>query len=167
LEKNVFGVQKIVIGCLVNPPNENDESFEMYQKVTLAAFIIYCWSLTNKFFKEKLEILEALARKAQMAYETFNSLPGISCNKVQGAMYAFPRIELPRKAIEKAKVDINMVILFSECVGKITYVQKSQMANQKPDFYYAKNLLERTGVFVVPGSGFGQTEGTWHFRYIF
>ena len=25
-------------------------------------------------------------------------------------------------------------------------------------------LLEETGVVVVPGSGFGQADGTWHFR---
>ena len=28
-------------------------------------------------------------------------------------------------------------------------------------------LLEGTGIVVVPGSGFGQKEGTWHFRTTF
>uniref|UniRef100_A0A914Q9F3 Alanine transaminase n=1 Tax=Panagrolaimus davidi TaxID=227884 RepID=A0A914Q9F3_9BILA len=56
-------------------------------------------------------------------------------------MYAFPRIELPQKAIEKAK-----------------------SLGQAPDFFYAMRLLEETGICIVPGSGFGQREGTYHFR---
>lgn len=38
------------------------------------------------------------------------------------------------------------------------------MLNQEPDFFYAMQLLEATGVCVIPGSGFGQKEGTYHFR---
>ncbi len=34
----------------------------------------------------------------------------------------------------------------------------------RTDFDYAMALLEQTGVCVVPGSGFGQAEGTAHFR---
>jgi aspartate/methionine/tyrosine aminotransferase len=34
----------------------------------------------------------------------------------------------------------------------------------RTDFDYAMALLEETGICVVPGSGFGQAEGTAHFR---
>ncbi|MFN7957150.1 MAG: aminotransferase class I/II-fold pyridoxal phosphate-dependent enzyme [Holophagaceae bacterium] len=34
----------------------------------------------------------------------------------------------------------------------------------RSDFDYALALLEKTGICVVPGSGFGQAEGTAHFR---
>jgi alanine transaminase len=34
-----------------------------------------------------------------------------------------------------------------------------------PDFFYALQLLEATGICVVPGSGFRQRPDTWHFRY--
>ena len=34
----------------------------------------------------------------------------------------------------------------------------------RTDFDYAMALLEATGICVVPGSGFGQAEGTAHFR---
>lgn len=34
-----------------------------------------------------------------------------------------------------------------------------------PDMFYCMKLLEETGICVVPGSGFGQREGTYHFRY--
>ena len=59
-------------------------------------------------------------------------------------MYAFPQITLPPKAIVAAKA-----------AGKV------------PDTFYALALLEETGIVVVPGSGFGQVEGTWHFRTTF
>jgi alanine transaminase len=61
--------------------------------------------------------------------------------QVVGAMYAFPRIYLPEKAIKAAKA-----------------------AGQTPDSFYCLSLLEETGICTVPGSGFGQVEGTFHFR---
>ena len=59
-------------------------------------------------------------------------------------MYLFPTITLPSKAIEAAKE-----------------------AKQEPDAFYCLRLLEATGICVVPGSGFGQKDGTWHFRTTF
>uniref|UniRef100_A0A8C2J2U3 Alanine aminotransferase 1 n=1 Tax=Cyprinus carpio TaxID=7962 RepID=A0A8C2J2U3_CYPCA len=63
------------------------------------------------------------------------------CNPVQGAMYSFPRITLPERAINEAKAK-----------------------GQAPDMFYCMKLLEETGICLVPGSGFGQREGTYHFR---
>lgn len=59
-------------------------------------------------------------------------------------MYLFPTITLPPKAIEAAKA-----------------------ADRQPDEFYTLSLLDATGVCVVPGSGFGQKEGTLHFRTTF
>ncbi len=36
----------------------------------------------------------------------------------------------------------------------------------QPDMLYCLRLLEETGICVVPGSGFGQKDGTYHFRYL-
>ena len=44
------------------------------------------------------------------------------------------------------------------------YLQKEN-PSMKLDTYYCLQLLRQTGVCVVPGSGFGQKEGTWHFRW--
>eukprot|EP00079_Xenopus_tropicalis_P008529 XP_002931716.1 PREDICTED: alanine aminotransferase 2 [Xenopus tropicalis] len=107
---------------VVNPPQPGEESYE-------------------QFIREKDAILCNLAEKAELTEELFNQVSGIKCNPLQGAMYAFPRIFIPDKAIEKAK--------------------EHQMA---PDMYYCMRLLEETGICVVPGSGFGQKEGTHHFR---
>jgi len=111
-----------VMDVVVNPPMPGEPSYEQYMN-------------------EKKAVLNSLAQRAKMVAETFNSIEGVSCNEVQGAMYAFPKLDLPKKAIEKA-----------ESLG------------QCADVFYAFQLLENTGICIVPGSGFGQKAGTFHFR---
>lgn len=41
-----------------------------------------------------------------------------------------------------------------------------QDENQEPDMLYCMRLLEEEGICLVPGSGFGQKEGTYHFRLV-
>lgn len=90
------------------------------------------------------EIYNGLKSRAQALHAQFQSLEGVSCQDPQGAMYLFPTIVLPSKACDKAKEE-----------GK------------QPDEYYCLRLLDATGICVVPGSGFGQREGQWHFRTTF
>jgi alanine transaminase len=45
--------------------------------------------------QERREVLELLARKAGIVERGLNAVPGIHCQPVAGAMYAFPRITLP------------------------------------------------------------------------
>jgi len=59
-------------------------------------------------------------------------------------MYLFPSITLPPKAVEAAKAD-----------------------GRSADEFYCIKLLDSTGVCTVPGSGFGQKDGTFHFRTTF
>ena len=54
--------------------------------------------------KEKSKVLGELVTKATMTTQILNSIDGITCNEVMGAMYAFPKITLPQKAIDEAKV---------------------------------------------------------------
>ncbi|CAB4038392.1 alanine aminotransferase 1 [Paramuricea clavata] len=115
-------IGQIVMDCVVNPPKEGDESYPL-------------------FIKEKNVVLGSLKERSRMVAEAFDSIDGIKCNEVMGAMYAFPQINIPQKAIEKAK-----------------------LRGEEPDFLYCMELLEETGICVVPGSGFGQREGTYHFR---
>ncbi|VEN59555.1 unnamed protein product [Callosobruchus maculatus] len=110
------------LDIVMNPPKKGEPSYELFQK-------------------EKNEVLESLKLRAKMVADTFNSMEGFSCNTVQGAMYAFPQMKLPPKAIEAAK-----------------------KAGKAPDVFYAFELLENTGICIVPGSGFGQQPGTYHFR---
>ncbi|CAI0473088.1 unnamed protein product [Linum tenue] len=95
----------------------------------------------ESYSAEKDGILKSLARRAKTLEDAFKSLEGITCNKAEGAMYLFPCIKLPEKAIKAAEA-----------------------AKTAPDLFYCRRLLNATGVVVVPGSGFGQVPGTWHFR---
>ena len=73
-----------------------------------------------------------------------NSIPGVSCQPAEGAMYAFPSVDLPPKAVAHALA-----------------------TGTSPDNLYALSLLEQTGICVVPASGFGQAEGRAGFRTTF
>ncbi|XP_073946972.1 alanine aminotransferase 1-like [Choristoneura fumiferana] len=110
------------VDLVAKPPKEGDPSYELW-------------------LKEKTAVLASLNKRAKMIADTFNTMKGFRCNIVQGAMYAFPRFDMPPKAIEAAKA-----------------------AGKAPDVFYAFKLLEETGICVVAGSGFGQRPGTYHFR---
>ena len=66
--------------------------------------------IDNKFriptflLQEKMAILDSYQRKAKITTSMLNSLEGVTCSEVTGSLYAFPRVHLPRKAIEEAKV---------------------------------------------------------------
>jgi aspartate/methionine/tyrosine aminotransferase len=98
--------------CMVRPPKPGDSSYERYAQ-------------------ERDGILGELKARAALIADGLNRIPGIQCNVVAGAMYAFPRMTLPAG---------------------------------RTDEQYCMELLEQTGICVVPGTGFGQIPGTAHFR---
>ena len=106
-------------------PKPGDESYESHEK-------------------EKAEIFESLKRRAKVVESGLNNIPGFSCQPAQGAMYAFPSVEMPEGAIREA-----------------------EKQGTTPDTLYALSLLERTGICVVPASGFGQKAGRYGFRTTF
>ncbi|KAG7354129.1 alanine-synthesizing transaminase [Nitzschia inconspicua] len=108
---------QIMTSLMVNPPQPGDESYE-------------------RFAQEENEIFEGLKRRSKALVDGLNAVDGITCNPAEGAMYAFPNVTLPPKAIE--------------------YADKHDMT---PDTVYALSLLDETGICVVPASGFGQKEG--------
>lgn len=113
---------QVVMDVVVNPPKPHEPSYA-------------------KFMEEKNATLKSLAERSKLVVDTLNNIPGYKANPAMGAMYVFPRVDLPPKAIEEAK-----------------------KRNQEPDVFYAFELLEKTGICVIPGSGFGQKPGTYHFR---
>ncbi|GFY91415.1 alanine-2-oxoglutarate aminotransferase 2 [Actinidia rufa] len=120
LSPNVPG--QIFLGLMVNPPKPGDISYE-------------------QFVRESKGILESLRKRARIMTDGFNSCRNVVCNFTEGAMYSFPQIRLPPKAIEAAK-----------------------RAGKVPDVFYCLKLLEATGISTVPGSGFGQKDGVFHLR---
>ncbi|CAG8434963.1 7710_t:CDS:2 [Ambispora gerdemannii] len=98
----------------------------------------------EQYKKEITAIYESLRRRSQKLAVCFNELEGVTCTNAQGSMYCFPTIRLPEKLIKAALT-----------------------AEKQPDEFYCLAMLEATGVCVVPGNGFGQKPGTWHFRSTF
>ena len=43
-------------------------------------------------------------------------------------------------------------------------IEEAKHRGFEPNAFYAFQLLESTGICIVPGSGFGQVKGTYHFR---
>lgn len=116
---------QIMVDLMVRPPQAGQESHALYQN-------------------EYRELYESLQRRAKKLVKAFNALEGVSCQPAEGAMYVFPTITLPKRAIEEAK-----------------------RLKKQPDAFYAMEMLNATGVCVVPGSGFGQKPETFHFRATF
>ena len=113
---------QIGVDSLVRPPRPGQPSYELYKAETDA-------------------IHAALRHRTQLSAARLNALPGVSCVDSPGALYLYPKIELPRKAVEEAA-----------------------RQGKAPDALYALELLDATGICVVPGSGFGQKEGENHYR---
>ncbi|KAG9394760.1 Alanine aminotransferase [Carpediemonas membranifera] len=113
---------QLAVSLMVNPPQGDSPAAKVYRT-------------------ERDSILDSLKSRAARSEAMFNSIEGVSCQPVEGALYAFPKLTLPAKLIEAA-----------EAVG------------QAPDLFYCMAMLDAIGVCVVPGSGFNQVEGTWHFR---
>jgi len=43
-------------------------------------------------------------------------------------------------------------------------LQKAKKENVAADFIYCMDMVNETGIMTVPGSGFGQKDGTYHYR---
>lgn len=118
-------IGQCLVELMVNPPKEGEPSYELYEK-------------------EYHGIRNGLHQRALALYKAFQRMEGVECQEPQGAMYLFPKINLPPKAVEAAAAE-----------------------NRKADEFYCLRLLDATGICVVPGSGFGQKENTLHFRTTF
>lgn len=113
---------QIGVDCMVRPPKPGDESYPLWKEETDSTHA-------------------ALASRTKIMAERLNKLPGASCVDSPGALYLYPKLDLPDKAIQAAKE-----------------------AGKEPDAFYALQLLDETGICVIPGSGFGQKDGEAHYR---
>lgn len=118
-------VGQMMTELMVNPPKKGVNSPEVVA--------------THK--KELETVFGGLKKRSILLAEKLNSIPGLKTNDIEGALYAYPRIFLPEKAIKAAK--------------------EKGLA---PDALYCVEALEECGLVLVPGSGCGQKEGTHHFR---
>lgn len=118
-----------LVELMVNPPKEGSESYPLYES-------------------EITHIHEALEGRAGLLYQAFCKMTDVQCNKPQGAMYLFPKLDFSPEKYSK---------LYQEC----------EETGVTADEHYCTELLESTGICCVPGSGFGQVPGTHHLRTTF
>jgi len=95
---------QVMVDLMVQPPKKGSPSYDLYTQ-------------------EIQTIYESLRRRATKLANAFKSLEGVTCNPAEGAMYLFPRIRLPKKAIETAK-----------------------LCGKSPDVFYVLEMLKNTGV---------------------
>jgi len=93
------------------------------------------------YLSEKKALFDSLKYRASIVTKYLNSMVNVKSNEVEGAMYAFPAVKFSKKAIAAAEKD-----------GKVV------------DLFYCLEILKNTGIALVPGSGFRQVPGTYHFR---
>lgn len=98
-------------------------------------------STVDLFEKEKNGILASLKERAAKVTELLSEFDGVKANKISAALYAFPQLMLPKKFVEEAKTK-----------------------GVTPDLHYCLTVLEECGMVCVPGNGFTQADGTYHFR---
>ncbi|XP_053915296.1 alanine aminotransferase 1-like [Cuculus canorus] len=111
---------RILLDILMDPPDEGDP-------------------IQKALEEHRGALLHSLAHNARLVQEVLARAPGICCHPVQGGARAFPRIQLPPRALRHA-----------------------QELGLEPDVFFCRELLEATGIVVAPGSEFGQPEGTHH-----
>jgi aspartate/methionine/tyrosine aminotransferase len=150
---------------LRNVPEDVLQEFIKYQSISLCAnlvgqFATYLMVAPPQpgdesfptYERERQAVLDALKHKAEILEEGINKIDGMHLDMPQGAMYAFVRFELPPEkgvAVEAMSAE------------------ERREYEARRDSEYCLALLEKTGICVVPGSGFGQQPGTLHFRTTF
>ncbi|KAF4088852.1 hypothetical protein AMELA_G00059350 [Ameiurus melas] len=113
---------QIAVDLMVDPPQPTQPSYDVYTQ-------------------EVQSIRRAIRNNAQKTLEVLSGLPGISCQPVNGGIFAFPRLHLSQSVIKHAK--------------------EKQL---EPDLLYSLRLLEEEGLCVGAGCVHGQKEGTHHIR---
>jgi alanine transaminase len=116
---------QIMVSLMVKGPKPTDASFALHEA-------------------EKRAVYESLRRRSAIVSDGLNAIPGFSCQPAAGAMYCFPSVTLPEKAIQHA-----------------------ESLHMAPDALYCLDLLKATGICVVPASGFVQRPGRFGFRTTF
>ena len=66
--------------------------------------LVIFWGCFPPPLQETQAIRAALVQNVSRALEVLNSLPGVSCQPVEGGAFVFPRLHLPPRAVQQAQV---------------------------------------------------------------
>jgi alanine transaminase len=99
--------------------------------------------------EERAREIGSLERRGLQLERAMAKLPGLVPQPAMGAMYLFPRLELPKAFLAEVRN------------------ASWRGAPMEPDLAWCMRLASEEGIVTVPGSGFGQKEGTYHARITF
>lgn len=74
---------QLAVHLMVNPPKKGVESDDCVEQ----------------YIEQKKELMDGLTVRAQLLTDTFNHMKNVSCTEIEGAMYAFPRVEFSDKFV--------------------------------------------------------------------
>ena len=98
---------------MVNPPKPGDPSYDQHKA-------------------EEEGIIASLRRRAQMITDGFNACEGITCNYTEGAMYSFPKLQLPPK-VPTCISDTADTLSASTCMPHRALFSQSEDASLRLD----------------------------------
>jgi aspartate/methionine/tyrosine aminotransferase len=115
-------VGQAMMAQILNPPQPGDASYKTFEA-------------------ERSNIFDGMIKKAGVVYKMLNSIKGINTMPIEGAMYAFPEVVLPK-----------------------AYINHAKKLGKPADTLYCIEVLKELGVIMVPGNGFGQRKNSYHYR---
>jgi len=110
---------QVLVYLMMNPPREGEPSFGQY-------------------VRERDYILSELAGKAKLLAQGLDAIPGISCQPITGAMYAFPKVTLP-----EGRTDNEYCMALLEQTG-ICLVPGSGFGQAKGTAHFRTTILPPT-----------------------
>ncbi|MBI4911379.1 MAG: aminotransferase class I/II-fold pyridoxal phosphate-dependent enzyme [Acidobacteria bacterium] len=122
--------------AMVRPPRPGEPSHGAYQE-------------------ERESILSTLRHRAALLAEGLNAIPGISCNQVAGAMYAFPSIRLP-----EGRTDEAYCMALLEATG-ICVVPGTGFGQVPGTAHFRTTILPPTEKMMAVVEGLGEFHRTW------
>ena len=107
ITKPFFSAMQLGMALMVNPPKEGSESYAQWKE-------------------EESSVMDSLRRRAQIMTDGFNACEGVSCTFTEGAMYSFPRLDLPQKVSHAARrMSFPPQAVGPQCISLVTNTTKS------------------------------------------
>ena len=129
-------VGQLVTYLMVKPPEPGDPSYETYEA-------------------EKQGVLSELKKRAMLLTEGLNKIPGISCQPIAGAMYAFPSITLPQ-----GRTDEEYCMALLEAEG-ICLVSGSGFGQEAGTAHFRTTILPPTDQIEEVVRKIARFQSTW------
>lgn len=95
----------------------------------------------DKYLSERQALLDSFKRRAKAVTKFLNDMDNVRAKDIEGALFSFPQVKFSKKAMAAAEKE-----------------------GVEVDLFYCLEVLKNTGIVLVPGSGFKQQPGVFHFR---